>query len=296
MKHAIIILVYHLPEQVNLFIDQILKSTNFDIYIHVDKKFEYLKDELIKDERIFVSDKNISIYWGTDSLLRCMLIMMQEVLDSGKEYGHILINADNDLMVKKGIEDFLNNHLKQVFIYSKNEDRERRVFIEHRYPKYMMKQIDFKYHPIKILRSLRMKIIRKYPFIFKRKLAMDTSAITFFYSTFWGAIPLDVIKYVVTFAKTNDKFMQLFLGSFVAEESFMATLINMSPFKDYMKYDNRGKTYSLHHILGVENAHPLVVEMKDVEAIELSGCFFARKFDIRVDRDVVEYYHKKIVM
>lgn len=278
-----------------MFLTQILKSTEMDVYIHVDKKFEYLKDELIKNDRIFISQKNISINWGTDSLLRCMLIMMQEVIDSGKEYGHILVNADNDLIVKDGIEDFLNNHLKQVFIYSKEADKERRVFIEHRYPKYMMKQIDFRFHPIKLLRSLRMRIIYAFPTFFKRNLPIDVSKITFYYSTFWGAIPFEVIKYIVNYVKVNDEFMQLFYGSFVAEESFMATLINMSPYKDYLKYDENGRTYSLHHIIGVYNAHPLVVRMKDIKEIASSGCFFSRKFDMRVDKEVVEYFYKLIV-
>ena len=97
-----IVLVYHLPEQVNLFLDQILKTTDMDIYVYVDKKFEFLKSEFTKNPRIFISDKNIAINWGTDSLLRCMLIMMHEVLDSGIEYGHVLVDADNDLMIRGG--------------------------------------------------------------------------------------------------------------------------------------------------------------------------------------------------
>ena len=40
---------------------------------------------------------------------------------------------------------------------------------------------------------------------------------------------------------------------------------------------------------------PKTIRMEDIERIKGTGAFFARKFDIRVDRAVVEYYYKKIM-
>ena len=63
---------------------------------------------------------------------------------------------------------------------------------------------------------------------------MDVTDITFYYSTFWGAYPYDVIKYVIEYVAAHPEFIELFLGSFVSEESFIATLLNRSPYKEYM--------------------------------------------------------------
>ncbi len=40
MKKAVIVLVHQLPEQVNIFLEQLLVDKETDIYVHVNKLYE----------------------------------------------------------------------------------------------------------------------------------------------------------------------------------------------------------------------------------------------------------------
>lgn len=89
--------------------------------------------------------------------------------------------------------------------------------------------------------------------------------------------------------------MELYNGAFTAEERFLATLIMMSPYSDWVKFGENGRAKSLTYIGEMEHKyHPPVVIMDDIPKIEQSGAFFARKFDLKTNPEVIMYFHKKI--
>ena len=84
MKNAIIILVHQLPEQVNIFLNQLLKATDMDIYIHINKRCDSLREQLLKDERIIIPSDNVEITWGSDEILKAILLMFRHIQESGR--------------------------------------------------------------------------------------------------------------------------------------------------------------------------------------------------------------------
>ena len=65
MKKAVIILAHNLPEQLDILIDQILFDDDFDVFLHINKKYdiEILK-KIKRRDRLFIAKNNIEICGG----------------------------------------------------------------------------------------------------------------------------------------------------------------------------------------------------------------------------------------
>ena len=293
MKNAIILLVHQLPEQVNIFLTQLLKNTSMDIFIHINKRYDNIREQLLKDERVFISTNNIEITWGSDEVLKATLLMLREVANSGSEYGHVLINTGQDLLVKKGIDNYLAEHRKQIFFEGYKQDARRRAFLLYKWPARYRQLMDSKFNPNKILRRFRIELFSKGWPLGKKKLSIDTRNIEFYRNWFWGAIPMEVVRYILYFVDNNPSYMEIYENALVPEEGFFLTLIMQSEYKDWVNFHD-GHTDSLTNVLARSNGHPIVVKYEDIEEIDNSPFYFARKFDIRTDKKVVEYYQNKI--
>lgn len=293
MKNAIIILVHQLPEQVNMFIRQILETTEMDIYIHINKKYDNLRNDLLKDERISITNNNIEITWGGDGLLNAVLLMLKEVRATGKPYGHVLINTGQDLLIKKGLDDYLAEHKGEVFYEGYEQDKRRRAFLLYKWPDRYRQLMDSKWNPNKIIRRIRLELFtRGYPFS-KKKMTIDTKEIVFYRNWFWGALPFDVMAYILDYVEIHPEYMEIYRNALVPEEGFFMTLIMRSPFRDRIQF-MKGHSDSLTNVLSRSNGHPTVVKYEDIEELDKSPFFFARKFDSRVDNKVVNHYYELI--
>ena len=78
MKNAVLLFIYKMPEQVNILIDQILNGTTADIYIHINKKYDQIRNLLTKNERVYITNNNLPANWGDDGLCKAIYQMMKE--------------------------------------------------------------------------------------------------------------------------------------------------------------------------------------------------------------------------
>jgi hypothetical protein len=129
--------------------------------------------------------------------------------------------------------------------------------------------------------------------LFPRNVDFDVSSITFYYSFLWASLPFEVVKYIIDRFDADPNLFNLYKGSFVAEESFLATLVMDSKYREWLHWEENGVSSSLTCTVGEADNHPLVIKMKDIKKVEDSGLFFARKFDERVDKEVIEYFYNK---
>ncbi|WP_180994334.1 beta-1,6-N-acetylglucosaminyltransferase [Bacillus sp. Marseille-P3661] len=294
MRKAIIIFIYNKPEQANLLIEQLLSDKDADVFIHVDKKYEYLKSQLLKDERVIIVNNNISVDWGSDNLLNAHLLVCKEIIKRDI-YEYVLTVSGSDMMIREGLNEFLEKHKGEVFIDSFEQDFIRRIYLLRKWPKAMRTLRNNLFDPIRILRRFRIELFkRNYPFS-KKKVEYDTSNITFYKCYFWFAMPIEVVNYVIKFVEDNPKFLEIYKGGFVADEGFWATVIMNSPYKDRITYSDGVAKSLTYYGKFTRNHHPPTLAMKDIEELEASGKFFARKFDLNEDKEVIDYFYKKIL-
>ncbi len=292
-KNAIIILIHKMPEQVNLFLEQLLKDTSMDIFIHINKKYDSIREKLIKNERIHVPTNNLDIVWGDENILKAILLMMKTVRDTGENYGYVLINTGQDLLLKPGIDDFFDKQNNRIFIDGHKENNRRRAYVMHRWPNYYRRLMDFKFHPVKMMRRLRIEFYTLFP-IWEKKTKFDVSRVTFYYNEFWCAIPQEIAHYVLDYCKEKPEFLDIYMNGLVPEEAFMLTLLMMSPYKERVEFDEKGYSHNLTYLKGSTNGHTQTNTCEDIETLDDSGCFFSRKFDLHVDKEVVMHYYNKI--
>uniref|UniRef100_UPI002368A394 beta-1,6-N-acetylglucosaminyltransferase n=1 Tax=Bacillus hominis TaxID=2817478 RepID=UPI002368A394 len=110
----------------------------------------------------------------------------------------------------------------------------------------------------------------------------------FYHGSSWFCIPLDVAKYIIEFLEQNSWYYYLFKYALCPDEWFFQTIIMNSDFKcqvinNNLVYLRWGEDYT-------NKNHPIVFTLKDVDSIESSNQYFARKFDRSVDEEVIGYF------
>lgn len=85
--------------------------------------------------------------------------------------------------------------------------------------------------------------------------------------------------------------MRIFNNSYIPDELFLQTFVEMGNFGDRVKNDN------LRYIVfdrNIDNKHPRTWTSKDYNVLMNSNYFFARKFDEKVDKYIIDKICDKI--
>lgn len=160
MKNAVLLFIYKMPEQVNILIDQILNGTTADIYIHINKKYDQIRNLLTKNERVYITNNNLPANWGDDGLCKAIYQMMKEVVQSGKAYNHVAICSGQDLLVRENLDGYLADHQHDVFLdLRKANGSWDRMIHTMRIPRIFMNNFESKTHPLRICRSLYFRLL-----------------------------------------------------------------------------------------------------------------------------------------
>lgn len=289
MRKAFIVLAHQMPEQLNLFLSQLLSMPETEVFIHVNKKNESIKKSISNDDRIHISNNNISIEWGSDSILKALIIMLREVKKSQNSFDYVFLSSGQDLLVRNGIDDYLDEHNGEIFIDGYEADRRERAFLLYNWPDKYRKLMDSKLNPNKIMRRIRLELFKRGVPFAKKEVEYDTETIKFYRNWFWCAMPEEVAEYIIDFLDNNPRFWSIYENALVPEEGFFSTIIMNSPYADRIKYKD-GRSESLTYDGPRSNGHSSVIRMADIVNIEKSGKFLARKFDYRVDNNVVQYF------
>lgn len=116
LKIAYMLIVHKNPEQVNMFIRQLLADEQADIYIHIDRKSMVgMADRIIANPRVTRTSENILVTWGDISMVDAELALLREVMNSGKKYDFVCLRTGQDLMVKKGYKEYLAERKGKAF-------------------------------------------------------------------------------------------------------------------------------------------------------------------------------------
>jgi hypothetical protein len=290
VRTAYIIQIHKNPNQVNLFIKQLISGQHADVFIHIDKKNEHLKKHIIESPYVHILSNNIECEWGDISQVDTTLLLLKEVISSQKQYDFVCLRSGQDLLVKKGFEEFLFKNRNKIFMSFKLVSEKDLGQMKIKWPKITRRRYTSK-HPIRIYRSVLLFLFRKGLNLFPNPSQMPKE-ITFYKGSQWFTIPFEVAKYMIEYLDHNEWYYKFFEYTLVPDECFFHTLIMNSPYKanvvnNHLYFMKWGQTLSARN-------SPQDLTTKDIKMIEESGQFFARKFDETIDYEVVDFFANSI--
>lgn len=293
LRTAYMLQVHKDPNQVNKFIQQLISEGQADVYVHIDlKAYEQMYDKIVKSPNVKVLQESICCEWGDISQVDATILLIKAVVASKNKYDFVCLRSGQDLLVKNGFKEFLVNNQNKIFMTVRNEtiSRQNLGLMEIKWPKVMRRRYTSA-HPFRIYRRILQSLYRKGINIYPNTKSWPKEY-SFYCGAQWFSIPFEVAKYIHEFLETNEWYHKFFENSLIPDNWFFQTLIMNSPYKtevvnDNLMFLNWGQTLS-------ERNSPQNVTSNDIQLIEGTEKFFARKFDESIDESVVNYFSNKI--
>ncbi len=296
-KHAYLIIAHNNFEILEKTL-KILDDEKNDFYIHIDRKvmnfnFEKFKTIIKKSKIIFT--ERINVKWGHSSQIDCELLLLKSAVKNNYSYYHLLSGVDMPIKSKEIIYNFFEKNLGKEFIHTSiinNKSKlDRRYYYYHLFPHYSRS-------PYKYVIGIIEKIFLKIQKILKVNRVKNKN-IEFFYGANWFSITNNLVKYILS----KEKWIQnTFKYTFCCDEIFLQTLVGNSYFANNLKIKCEEQMKSEHlsnYILSTgryidwKRGKPYTFKKEDFNDLINSEALFARKFDLNMDKDIVEMIFKR---
>ena len=284
-KIAYMLLVHNNPKQLNIFLQQILDSDDGDIYLHVDKKNIQMIGHLLKNDRITIISE-YEVKWASFEMVAATISLMKIVINSKKKYSHVYYGSGNDLLVKRGLKEFLERNDQYLYMKIFGEilpDNPLAARYRIKWPEYV--KVRSNWHPCRIIRMF-------FHLFFKAGIVLNPNKekVKFehiFRGSQWFIIPIGAVEYILYYLEKNPDYIKFWECALAPDEFFFHTIILNSK---YGKLIRPSLMYLTSSTKVTKRNHPLTITMNDIGLIDKSECYCARKFDMQIDPDVISYY------
>lgn len=276
-KHAYLILAHRDDTCFRTLLAMIDDSRN-DIFIHMDKKCSEYKERVIatslSHSKVYHVDR-LNVAWGGVRMIEAEISLLKKATSTGLyQYYHLLSGQDLPIKSQDIIHDF----------FEKNDGKE---FVRFNHSRFQYNE------RVQIYHFFQDKLGRNWQNIFNRVMLKVQSiigikrnkAISFYKGTQWFSITDNFARYVVE----NEGWVnKVFRYTFCCDEVFIQTLLIRSPYKDnryWMAMDN--DMHAIMRLIDWTRGTPYVFRMNDKEELMSSEMMFCRKFDERIDSDII---------
>ncbi len=277
--HAYLILAHHNFEQLTKLL-ALLDDEHNDIYLHIDKKVKTIPfvelTASIKKAQLYYTER-VCVSWAGYSQVEATLLLLRHATFVPHEYYHLISGDDLPLKSQTDIYNFFTQNQGKNFINVGANDRERKEFRQRISKFYWFQDIvgrDYSF----MKRTLRK--LDRFSCRVQSKLGIDRIKnvdITFYQGSQWFSITDAFARYILEKASFIKKHYKC---TFCPDESFVATLLMNSAFKDTLSPQ---KIRKIDWIRG----NPYVFRCADYDALIQSNYLFARKFDETVDNRII---------
>lgn len=282
-KHAYLIMAHTQPELLKSLL-KLLDEEQNDLYIHIDSRvkdypIEELKGTVQKAGCIFT--ERSKVIWGTYSQINCELILLKEAVKTEHVYYHLLSGMDLPVKSQEEIVTFFEKYEGLEFI-----DEDSEVISESSLERIKYKHRFFgKAGSIKDLAGALETKAQKLLKIDKTRKYADT---VFQKGRNWFSITHGLAELVV---EKEGWIQEVFGKSVCGDELFLQTIARNSQFADKICNPNTmpeiPDTRYIDWQRGCNN-NPYVFRESDYSELKDSEALFARKFDLKIDKKIVE--------
>lgn len=286
-KHAYLVIAHNEPEILQATIEMLDDHRN-DFYLMIDKKsdiklFRHLHAQYSK---IYFVKNRINIKWGDISQIKAEIALMKEVLNSSyfEKYSlfHIISGVDLPLMTTDEIFEYDNRESNKNFVtFDNDESNIKDALYKTKYYHFFPFLYKSKYLILRIFckkfNSLSIKVQRL--FNIKRHHSINIAK-----GNQWCSIRPNLIKHII---KNEDLILSEFRYCSCSDELFIQSLIvnelNNFPVSEF----------GCMRMVGWEGVVAYTYRKADYSILINSKKFFARKFSILIDKDIINLLRDK---
>ncbi len=291
MKQALLITAYKNPKHLNNLIDAF--DDNFSIYIHIDNKGTFTKEDIeklrSKSNVKYISTK-YRVQWGSINHLKAFLLLCKEaVKESGIEYIHTITGHDYPTKSAADITRFMIENKGTLFMQADKLPFDGWIGggldrIIYYYP-----------HDLINVRVQRNYNIKERIIKFQQKYKLERKFPKSFPSELYGglvywSLPTEAVRYILDFNKKHPSYLRRFRFTYCSEEIYFQTIIMNSPFKEKVNKNNlRFMVWEKRN-----GNNPANLDDRDYDNILASESLFARKFEFPVSQGLYDNLKNKI--
>lgn len=293
-KHAYLIIAHNQFEILEKLLT-LLDDNRNDIFIHIDRKKQSFDVQryknLIKKSNVFFIPRR-KVYWGHYSQIQCELDLLKEAIKNNYTYYHLLSGVDLPLKNQDKIHSFFQENSGKEFVHFETEEETEKILPRVQYF-HLVKYVRTSNKFLKKIMNLVNILLRKFQDLigFKRH---RKEKIKFYYGSNWFSITNEFALYVVSKERWIKK---IFRFTACTDEIFLQTLLFNSHFKNniYLKKPQKITDGCLREI-DWKRGNPYVYRETDFYDLVETTNLFARKFDIDVDKRIIDKIYSHIKM
>lgn len=289
-KHAYLLLVHGNPYVLEKLI-LLLDDERSDIYIHVDRKvkdfdFGYFSQLAKKSKLVFID--RVNVYWGHVSQIEAELKLFRAAFEQDSyAYYHLMSGSDLPLKTQDEIHDFFKKKNGIEFIgYSNDKLDIEKVENIHLFPKYQrLEEKELLKRLARKIRKVFLSIQRKINY--RKRLADQVS---FKQGANWVSLTHDLVAELL---RREGDFLRFYRHSSCADEIYKHTFVYNSVFKEKV-FSLDDELKSCQRFMDWKRGRPYTFRKEDFDLIMSSDFLFARKFEDKVDKDIVDAIFRRI--
>lgn len=289
-KHAYLILAHAQPGQLRKLLG-LLDHPRIDLFVHIDAKAGFdasALDGCCKHSAVHFVEPRISVNWGGVSIMRATLALLKEATREGHyDFYHLVSGMDLPIKPQDEMLVFFDAHPGQEFLkmWPFEAQRESRFRYFTLFPEgrhfFLTNLINNMFKGI--LMALHIRINRDIEFRFAAQ---------------WFSITDDFARHVIGQEAWLEK---VFRHTSTCDEVFMPTLLWNSPFRDRLfdptihlereqavNEEHLGNLRFIDWTRGESIRHPWTFRADDWDLLMSVPYFWARKFDERVDAEIID--------
>ena len=276
-KHAYLIMAhnnFYCLEKLLLLLD----DERNDIFLHIDakvKKFDFAKFQaLCQRARVIYPRKRINVKWGTQSQVRTEILLFKTAAACGPyHYYHLISGVDLPLKTQDEIHAFFADK-KSSYLFYKEQTSQWDYCRVSRYNILVGKY------------GTTAKKIKDYWSLIQNKLAVDRArkhSMEIKKGANWGSFNQEAVNILLYSVKS---IMKLTRFSLCADEVYKQTILLH---KGYQIENDDLRRIEWHG-----GNHPKVYKAEDFTQLTQSDKLYARKFDERVDQQIIDMIYEYV--
>lgn len=287
-KQAILIIAHNNIEILKRIL-KILDSKYFDIFVHIDKKSNIQQkdiSECIKISKLYVY-KEIDVRWAHYSQVKCEMFLIKKVLETKEKYEYLHLISGVDFPIKKTEEiyNFFHSNYGKEFVHFQSKSLPDKKYDWIKYYRFIKN-----YRNNKVVKKIENGLLKIQKVL--RINRIKHQKYKFMTGANWFSITDKFAKYLIS---KESKIKKIFKFTRSADEIFLQTVLYNSKYKENLYNKEYNNNYdSCKRLIDWKRGNPYIWKLQDDDLIAQSTCFFARKFDYKKDKEIIEKLYKRL--